>query len=103
MHICIVQAWEHGLYTKSKTRSRIGNLAIHPDDPKSELTSNDNEKAEILSTFFSRVFRKVPNGDIPQYAPLTITVAGVTKLTNKLEVDKYSSPDQIHVQPHKIS
>ena len=36
--------WQY-INPKSKTKSGIGDLALHPEDPKSELTSNDNEKA----------------------------------------------------------
>ena len=40
-------------YANSKSRTRIGvaDLYKDPGDPKSELTKNDKEKAEVLSDF----------------------------------------------------
>ena len=89
-------------YINSKSKTRSGDLAIYPEDPKSTLTNDNAVKAKILSGFFSRVFIREPNNDVPclcrmethqQMLPLIITVDAVTKLHKKLKVDKY--PDQV--------
>ena len=91
--------------SKTKTRSGIGDLAIDPEDPKSALINDNAIKAEILSGFFSRVFTREPNDDVPclsrmeiqqQMSPLVITENAVTKLLKKLKVDKSPGPDGMH-------
>ena len=41
--------------SKVKTRQGIGDICVNPENPKSEVTSNDQEKANIFSKFFSSV------------------------------------------------
>ena len=41
--------------SKVKTRQGIGDISTDPDDPKSALAKNDQEKANIFSKFFSSV------------------------------------------------
>ena len=43
------------LNSKVKTRQGIGDLCVDPDNPKSQVTDNDQEKANIFSKFFSSV------------------------------------------------
>lgn len=41
--------------SKVKTRQGIGDICVDPDNPKSEVTSKDEEKANIFSKFFASV------------------------------------------------
>ena len=41
--------------SKVKTRQGVGDICIDPEDPKSNVTDNDQEKANIFSKFFSSV------------------------------------------------
>ena len=88
--------WQY-INSKSKTRSGIGDLAIDPDDPKSDLTNDNAAKAEILSNFFNRVFTREPDDEVPyippkeihqHMLPLIITEDAAAKLLRKLKVDK---------------
>jgi hypothetical protein len=57
--------WRY-INSKSKTRAGIGDLFTDPSDNKSEVTSDDRDKANILSKFFSSVFTKEPKGVVPE-------------------------------------
>ena len=41
--------------SKVKTRQGVGDICVDPDNPKSKVTDNDQEKANIFSKFFSSV------------------------------------------------
>ena len=56
--------WNY-IKTKSKTRVGIGDLRTDPNDKKSRKTDDDSEKAEILASFFSSVFTREPDGELP--------------------------------------
>ena len=101
--------WQY-INSKSKTRSGIGDLAIEPDDPKSDLTNDNAAKAEILSNFFNRVVTREPDDEVPyippkeihqNMLPLIITENTVAKLLRILKVDKSPGPDQM--QPKYLS
>ena len=52
--------------SKSKIRTGIGDINIDPSDEKSLTTSNDEEKAQIFADYFSNIFTREPQVDIPQ-------------------------------------
>ena len=56
--------WSY-INSKSKTRQGVSNLCKDLGDPSSEKTENDGEKANILATFFSSVFTKEPQDEVP--------------------------------------
>ena len=58
--------WNY-IKTKSKTRVGIGDLRTDPNDKKSRKTDDDSEKAEILASFFSSVFTREPDGELPDF------------------------------------
>ena len=49
-----------------KTRTGIADLLKSPGDESETLTTNDQEKAEVLSGFFSSVFTVEPEGYVPK-------------------------------------
>lgn len=53
--------------SKVKTRQGVGDICIDPDNPKSKVTDNDQEKANIFSKFFSSV-QVEENGPCPPVA-----------------------------------
>ena len=57
--------WKY-INSKSKIRTGIGDINIDPSDEKSLTTSNDEEKAQIFADYFSNVFTREPQCDIPQ-------------------------------------
>ena len=69
------------------------------------MTSDDGEKAEILSNFYQSVFTVEPDGEIPllppreilyEMPPLEITEAKIQKILHKLKPDKSPGPDGLH-------
>ena len=96
--------WKY-IHSKSKTRSQLGKLHIDPENPKTATTDDDKEKAEIFSNYFKSVFVNEPSEDIPtietrfvenEMTALLITKDMVTKVLNKLKVDKSPGLDQLH-------
>ena len=91
--------------SKSKTREGIGDLHVDPEDIKSIKTEDNKEKANILSEYFSSVFTKEPEGDVPvpndimvkQDMPaITVTENMVFKFLQTLKTDKSPGPDSLH-------
>ncbi len=87
---------------QSKTRRGVSELHVDPNDENSEITDSDGEKAEILAKFFSSVFTREPDGDIPSLPPVTATYPmELLKLTRdaieeqlkSLKVNKSPGPD----------
>ena len=87
--------------SKLKTRSKVSQLFKEDGT----ITENDNEKAQVLNTFFSSVFTEEDISEIPSLGKrykndplghLHITPAMVLKKLNKLKVNKSAGPDGIH-------
>ena len=51
--------------SKTKVRAGVGKICINPNDPKSDTTDDDKEKAKIFSDFFKDVQTREPKGEIP--------------------------------------
>lgn len=90
--------------SKTKSKSGIANLEYQRDGV-SHLTSTDKEKTEVLSEFFTSVFTKEPEGQIPklkneaskyQIQKLTITEEIVGKKLKNLNPNKSPGMDEIH-------
>ena len=93
------------LNSKSKSRVGIGDMHIDPRDKKSDLSTDDTEKAEIFSDYFQSVFTREPDGEIPvlppkqvlhNMPPLIITPSEIEKVLNKLKINKSPGPDGLH-------
>ncbi|VDI16978.1 Hypothetical predicted protein [Mytilus galloprovincialis] len=91
--------------SKSKTRSGIGELLTDQNDETSRKTTDDKEKAEILATFFNRVFTKEAEGEEPtlpikntknKMLQMNINKEEKAKILKRLKVEKSPGPDRIH-------
>lgn len=91
--------------SKTKTRTGISDLVMNNDNNTETLTSNDKEKADTLSAFFSSVFTvesndNYPNLDDPDIEhtmpALIITEEMVQKRLHELNISKSPGPDGIH-------
>lgn len=80
-------------------------MHVDPEDIKSIKTEDNKEKANILSEYFSSVFTKEPEGDVPvpndimvqQDMPaITVTKNMVLKFLQTLKTDKSPGPDSLH-------
>ena len=96
--------WNY-IKAKSKTRVGIGDLRSNPNDKKSRKTDNDGEKAEILALFFSSVFTKEPQGELPEFkdrdltdrmSELYISTEDIEKVLRRVKVDKSPGMDKVH-------
>ena len=56
-------------YVKSKTTTKSAIGELYSNDDTNEKCTNDQDKAEILSDYFNRVFVVEPDGDIPKVEP----------------------------------
>ena len=91
-------------YAESKMRIKTKIQQLYMNESKSQLTSNDKEKAQVLANQFSKVFVEEPGGDLPnctnRLAPafnnIEVTQAKVRKLLKKLKISKSPGPDGIH-------
>jgi hypothetical protein len=90
-------------YVKSKTRTRESLSPLEKQD--GQLTQNDEEKAELLNTYFGSVFTRENKDSSPhlenrhfehQLDNMQITEADVENLLAKMKPDKSPGPDQIH-------
>ena len=99
-------AWKY-IKSKFKIRDGVQNLRTDTTDINSPLTKTDSEKAEVLSEFFTSVFVKEPEGDIPQLEPrrirhcmtkLNISEKDIKKKLDKLNTSKSPGLDKLH--PH---
>ena len=96
--------WKY-INSKSKIRTGIGDINIDPSDEKSLTTNNDEEKAQIFADYFSDVFTREPQGDIPHLGKkvakeamkeMKIEKKDIVKETQKLKPNKSPGPDGIH-------
>ncbi|XP_062579140.1 uncharacterized protein LOC134245717 [Saccostrea cucullata] len=96
--------WQY-INSKSKSRQGIADLCTDPRDPKSEKTDDDETKANILAYFFSSVFTKEPDGEVPQLKARNIQIQWeqryikeetVKKILRELKVDKSPGLDNFH-------
>ena len=80
-------------------------MHVDPEDIKSIKTEDNKVKANILSEYFSSVFTKEPEGDVPvpndimvqQDMPAqTVTENMVLKFLQTLKIDKSPGPDSLH-------
>ena len=91
-------------YVASKTLKKEGVKELEND--KGELTNNDHEKCEILNNFFSSVFTKENDEDIPDFIydkdipnPLlncSVSIPEFEKALLNLNVNKSPGPDNFH-------
>ena len=88
-----------------KTKSGIADLVMKTTGIEEVLTNSDKEKAEVLSEFFSSVYTKEPDADIPTLEEkhvdrpmdeISITTEEVLKKLQKLKIDKSPGPDAVH-------
>ncbi len=93
--------WKY-INAQSKTRKGISELHVDPSDEKSEVTDSDKEKAEILAKFFTSVFTREPDGEVPSFPErnieypmklLTVTREAIEKCLKELKVNKSPGPD----------
>ena len=84
-----------------KTKSSLGEL----ETPSGELTSDSQEKANILNKFFASVFEDEGSDNLPDFEdrPFTeplcnteITEELITNAIDKLKPTKAQGPDNIH-------
>ncbi|CAC5384558.1 unnamed protein product [Mytilus coruscus] len=95
--------WSY-IKSKSKTREGIGDLHIDPEDVKSEKTEDNEQKAEIITDYFTSVFTNEPQGEIQE--PKTIFIQNKIEELNikkdkvlehlqKIKTFKSTGPDNI--------
>jgi hypothetical protein len=96
--------WSY-IKSKSKTREGIGDLHVDSEDIKSIKTEDNKEKANILSEYFSSVFTKEPEGDVPvlnyirvqqDIQAIAVSENMVLKVLQTLKTDKSPGPDSLH-------
>ena len=91
-------------YMKSRTKNNteIGDIREDPNDPKSKLVEEDEEKANIFSKFFKSVQREEQMENFPtmetkeiksQMPPVDINEKRVERLLKDLNIDKATGPD----------
>ncbi|KAG7172219.1 hypothetical protein Hamer_G009566, partial [Homarus americanus] len=93
--------WKY-VQTKTRTKARIADLC--KDEEKLQKTVNDQEKADVLSEQFSRVFIKEPDRgiptankkDVPALQHLEITEGKIRKVIKKLKRQKSPGPDGLY-------
>ena len=97
--------WQY-INSKSKTRQGIGDLCTDPENPESKKAEDDETKANILAKFFSSVFTKEDENNIPdlkkrpinkEWKTLKITESQISKALKNLKPDK--SPGMDDIQP----
>ena len=80
-------------------------MHVDPDDIKSIKTEDNKVNANILSEYFSSVFTKEPEGDVPvlnytrvqqDIQAITVTENMVLKFLQTLKTDKSPGPDGLH-------
>ena len=96
--------WQYA-NSKRKTKSGIGELITVNSDGIQETAKTDGEKAEVLANFYSSVFTREPEGDIPELNPCQIIhpftetpfkEAEVERLLREVNINKSPGPDGLH-------
>ena len=88
--------------SKSKTKSSIPDL--YKDDNKKDVTESDKEKADVLADFFTSVFTKDTDNEMPDIVPkevpelndILINPTIVKKKLENLKINKSPGPDTLH-------
>ena len=87
--------------SKTKTKSSLGELEM----PSGDLTSDSQEKANILNKFFVSVFENEGNENLPDFQDrpfieplhsIEITERKLEKAIDKVKETKSKGPDNIH-------
>ncbi|OWF41080.1 RNA-directed DNA polymerase from transposon BS [Mizuhopecten yessoensis] len=92
--------WNY-VQSKTKARTKVSDLYTGQDQP---VTSIDKEKAEVLANFFTSVFTKETEENMPQIDRITdetidnimINPNIVFKTLEKLKTSKSPDPDNLH-------
>ena len=66
------KAWKF-IKSKYKVKENVHYLLTNPEDPKSEVTTTDKEKAIMLQKFFCSVFTEETDGIMPECEMYDIT------------------------------
>ena len=91
-------------YVQEKLSRKAGITELYKDDSNTIKTKSDEEKAERLANYFSRVFTNEPEGNMPslpvrevQVMPvIEFTIEKIKKAIRKLKKNKSPGPDKIH-------
>ena len=89
-------------YINSKTKPREPVANLIKDD--NTLTTNDQEKSDVLNSFFSSVFVEEGDGPVPEFETdfkeelnsVKVTNDDMLKILNQLKTCKSPGPDTIH-------
>ena len=96
--------WQYA-NSKRKTKSGIGELKTTNSNGEVETAKTDKEKAEVLANFYSNLFTREPDGDIPQLEACQIQYpfteskfeeSEVRKLLLSINPNKSPGPDGLH-------
>ena len=94
------QFWK---YIKTRRKDNVGIRSLRTG---SQTVTDDQGKAEVLAAQFQGVFSKdssqaaeLPFNDFPEMPEIDITINGIVKLLNSLDVSKATGPDNI---PNRI-
>lgn len=96
--------WQY-INSKSKVKQGIGDLCTDPTNQKSPQTDDDTEKANILGNYFSSVFTKEPDNEIPtlekrktlhKWEKMQSSESKVIKALEALKPDKSPGIDGMH-------
>ena len=92
-------------YVNNKTKTKPGVPNLNKSENKDDVTTNDQEKANVLLDFFSSVFTQEPNTEIPELPErnhtsklesIEINEEIVNKKLKGLNSSKSPGPDGIH-------
>ena len=101
--------WQYA-NSKRKTKSGIGELKATNSNGEVKTAKTDKEKAEVLANFYSRLFTREPDGDIPQLEAYQIQYpfteskfeeSEVRKLLLGINPNKSPVPDGLHPKASK--
>ena len=95
--------WKY-INSKSKRKEGVPDLCLDPEDPKSEKTSDSEQKAEMLAEYFTSVFTDEPEGEVPEltkrnqreWKKIVVKREDISKLLRELNVNKSPGLDGLH-------